>query len=283
MRYKFMRFPDGKAKAVTFSYDDGCRADIRFSQTITKYGLRCTFNICSGHIGNGHNLSADEIREHIIDKGHEIAVHGEFHRAPGCQTAIDGIKDVLNCRLGLEKTFGRIVRGMAYPDTGITRIHNGVSYESIKHYLTDLGIVYSRTLNGDNNLFMLPDDWHAWLPSVKHTNSKIMEYIDQFLSINLDGVYCASRYPRLFYMWGHSYEFDNDNNWEQLEQICEKLSGHEDIWYATNIQIYDYVKAYDSLVFSADGETVYNPTLIKVWFDVDGKLYSVDSGATIHI
>ena len=283
MRYRFMRFPDGKPKAVTLSYDDGCRADIRFSQTITEHGLRATFNICSGHIGGPNNLSAEEIREHIINKGHEIAVHGEYHRASGCQKTIDGIKDVLNCRLGLEKTFGGIIRGMAYPDSGITGMHNGTTYESIKHYLTDLGIVYSRTLGGDNTSFMLPADWHAWMPSVKHTNSNVMDYIDQFVSINLDGAYCASRYPRLFYMWGHSFEFDNDNNWELLDNICQKLSGHDDVWYAANIQIYDYVKAYDSLVFSADESTVYNPTLLKVWFDVDGKLYCVGSGETLHI
>ena len=27
MRYRFLRYPEGKAKAVTFSYDDGCRAE----------------------------------------------------------------------------------------------------------------------------------------------------------------------------------------------------------------------------------------------------------------
>ncbi len=278
-----MRFPDGKPKAVTLSYDDGCRADIRFSQTITKYGLRCTFNICSGHMGNEHNLSADEIREHIINKGHEVAVHGEYHRASGCQTAIDGIKDVLNCRLGLEKTFGGIICGMAYPDSGITRMQNGATYNNIKRYLTDLGIVYARTLGGDNDSFLLPNDWHAWMPTVHHRNPDVKQYIDKFLSIDVNNLYCASRYPRLFYLWGHSFEFENDNNWKLLDDICEKFSGHDDIWYATNMQIYDYVKAYDSLVFSADGMTVYNPTLLKVWFDVDGKLYCIGSGETLHI
>lgn len=28
MRYRLMRFPGGKAKAVTFSYDDGDRGDL---------------------------------------------------------------------------------------------------------------------------------------------------------------------------------------------------------------------------------------------------------------
>ena len=45
MKYFFPRFPGGKGKAVTLSYDDGCPEDIRFSDTISKYGLKCTFNL----------------------------------------------------------------------------------------------------------------------------------------------------------------------------------------------------------------------------------------------
>ena len=40
MRYKFLRFPGGKPKAVTLSYDDGVPEDRRFSDTITKYGIK---------------------------------------------------------------------------------------------------------------------------------------------------------------------------------------------------------------------------------------------------
>ena len=43
------------------------------------------------------------------------------------------------------------------------------------------------------------------------------------------------------------------------------------------------MQAYESLVYSADGTVVYNPTLTEVWFDVDGKLYSVKSGQTVTI
>lgn len=284
MRYRFLRFPNGKAKAVTFSYDDGCRYDIRFAETVNRYGIRCTFNINSGFMGNDdRHLSADEIKKYIVDTGHEIAVHGELHCAPGCVKAIDGIRDVMNCRLALEREFGGIVHGMAYPDSGIRRMHNGAEYGNIRRYLSDLGIVYSRTLGGDNNSFELPTDWLAWMPTAHHNNPEILKYIDEFVSLDIEKLYSASRYPRLFYMWGHSYEFEENNNWEHLEDICKRLSGHDDIWYATNIEIYDYVKAFDSLVISADGKTVYNPTLIKVWFDLDGTLYSIDSGETLRI
>ena len=285
MRYRFLRFPGGLSKAVTLSYDDGCKDDIRFSETICAHGLKCTFNINSGFIaekeGDWH-LTREQIKKYLIDTGNEIAVHGKYHRALGKVTPVDGIRDVLECRTELENDFGMIIRGMAYPDSGITRFENGAEYGNIKQYLTDLGIVYSRTLGGDNDSFALPTDWYAWMPTAHHTNPELFGYIDKFLNEPMSS-YDASQTPRLFYLWGHSFEFENNKNWDLLDKICSALSNKPDVWYATNIEIYDYVSAYRSLVFSADGSTVYNPTLLTVWFTEDGKLFSVKSGETLII
>ena len=281
--YRFLRFPGGKAKAVTLSYDDGCKHDIRFSEIISKYGLKCTFNLCDmGKENDSWRMSKEEIIKNIVEKGHEIAVHGIRHKAEGTARPIEGIRDVLDCRLELENAFGTIIRGMAYPDAGITYFANNATYEQIKNYLTELDIVYSRTLGGDNTSFELPQDWHCWMPTAHHCNPKIMEYIDEFLKLDLSPeAYHARRAPALFYLWGHSFEFDGANNWDLLENICDKLSGHDEIWYATNIEIYDYVQAYNSLVFSADTKIIYNPTLIDVWFDIEGTLYCIKSGETL--
>ncbi len=84
-------------------------------------------------------------------------------------------------------------------------------------------------------------------------------------------------------MWGHTYEFEQNNNWELIENICKKLGGRDDIWYASNMEIYNYVNAYYSLHYSADGRIIYNPTLYKIWVDIDGESYCIDSGETIRI
>ena len=281
MRYKFLRFPGGKPKAVTFSYDDGVREDIQLVEIINRHGIKCTFNLNNDIMRGENNFTDEEIKKYFLSDGHEVAVHGSMHRALGNVSAIDGIRDVLECRLELEKKTGKIIKGMAYPDTGITVFVNNASYESIKNYLKDLGIVYSRTLGGDNNSFQLPQDWYAWMPTAHHNNPQIMEYIDEFVNMDLSTkTYCARRQPRLFYMWGHSYEFRNADNWEHLEEICAKLGGKDDTWYATNLEIHDYVEAYNSLVYSADGRKVYNPTLIRIWVDVDGVLYDIAPGET---
>ena len=282
-RYRFMRYPEGRAKAVTLSYDDGIPEDKRFSDIISEYGIKCTFNL-NAKILRGDALTDEEIKEYMIGRGHEIAVHGALHRAEGSQRPIEGIKDILDCRLDLEKRFGIIVRGMAYPDTGINYFANGATYEKIKSYLVDLDIAYSRTLGGDNNSFMLPGDWHAWMPTAHHNNPELNRYVDEFLALDLSPkAYLARRAPALFYLWGHSYEFERNKNWEILYEFCEKIANKDDVWYATNMEIYEYVKAYNSLIFSADGSMVYNPTLVKIWFDIDGKPYSICPGETINI
>lgn len=286
MRYIFLRFPEGKPKAVTFSYDDGCRADIKLSEIFNRYGLKGTFNLNSAWLGKSDedwHLTPQEIREHIISKGHEIANHGAEHKANGNIRPINGILDVANCRLGLEKEFDMIVRGMAYPDTGIIYFHNGTTYEDVKAYLKTLDIAYSRTLGGTNASFELPDDWYRWLPTAHHDHPDVMDMIDKFVAYKSTDIYLARRTPKLFYLWGHAYEFDNNNNWDRMETICEKLANKPDTWYATNIEVYEYVEAYHSLIFSADGSKIYNPTVKQIWFEIDDVPYTIKSGETLNI
>lgn len=283
MRYCVLRFPEGKFKAVSLSYDDGVSADIRLAGILDQYGMKGTFNINSGFFGMSGKMTPEEIQKHILDAGHEVAVHGENHIAPGVARPGIAIADILNCRLDLEKRFGRIIRGMAYPDSGIRTMHGENKYSAICEYVKDLGIVYSRTLGSDNDNFRLPEDFIAWMPTAHHNNPKLKEYVEKFVSLREDKLYSASRFPRLFYLWGHSYEFDRDDNWNVIEQFCADISGREDTWYATNMEIYEYVAAYNALITSADGKTVYNPTLQTVWMDVDGKLYRIASGETVTI
>ena len=283
MRSVFMRYPGGKAKAVTFSYDDGVPQDQRLAAVFDKYGMKATFNF-NYECNRKFNLTKEQIKELFLSKGHEIAVHGAFHRANGNLRPIEGIRDVLDCRLELEAKCDQIIRGMAYPDTGITQMGNFGNYEQIKNYLTELDIAYARTLGGDNNSFLVPQDFHAWMPTAHHDNPNIMKYIDEFLNLDISpAAYHAKRIPRLFYIWGHSYEFDRNDNWGHMEAICQKFAGNEELWFATNIEIYDYVQAYKSLRYSADGHTVYNPTLLTIWLDADSKPYCIQSGETIRI
>jgi len=284
MNYYFLRFPEGKTKAVTFSYDDGCRADLKLAETLNKYGLKCTFNINSeGRSEDKRHLrlTNTEIAQYLLGTGHEIAVHGALHKAPGSVSLVDGIRDVLECRIALERAFGGIIKGMAYPNSGIRIFDNNASYSDVRSYIEQLGISYARTLGEDNNKFLMPEDWYSWVPTAHHDNPNLFNWMDEFLNLDINSLYAGAKRPKLFYIWGHAYEFEKNNNWNRLEKICEKISGKDDIWYATNIDIYNYTKAYHSMEFNVDRTIAYNPTLYTVWFHADGKDYCIKSGETI--
>ena len=283
MGYRFLRFPEGKEKAVTFSFDDGNKQDVQLAKLMTKYHLKCTFNF-NNMLCEEDRISVEDAKTYIIDKGHEIAVHGYNHKAEGCIRPIEGIRDILECRLELEQKFDRIIRGMAYPDFGIESIVEDVTYEQIKNCLKELDIVYARTLRSEKGDFRLPKDWHNWVPTTHYSNPEIMHYIDDFCGDKVKGwVHPATKYPKLFFIWGHSYEFDSDNNWDVMEDICKKFSTRQDIWFATNLEIYEYVTAYHSLVYSADGQMIYNPSLLDIWFDIGGKGFCIQSGETLKL
>ncbi|GAE29581.1 polysaccharide deacetylase [Halalkalibacter hemicellulosilyticusJCM 9152] len=87
----------------------------------------------------------------------------------------------------------------------------------------------------------------------------------------------------MLYVWGHSYEFDNDMNWDMIESFCKLVGGREDIWYATNMEIVDYLKAFRNLKFSADSQFALNPNALSVWLNVDGIIYEVKGGEQVRL
>ena len=74
---------NGKNKAVTFSYDDGITQDKRLIELFNKYGLKCTFNINSGLLGQDGYLDREGERvTHIKVKPEEVRTYAD---APGAQ------------------------------------------------------------------------------------------------------------------------------------------------------------------------------------------------------
>jgi hypothetical protein len=273
----FMRFPEGRSKALTLSYDDGVIEDIRLMEILDKHGLKCTFNINSGRFApegtNTRRMTKSQATELYTNSGHEVAVHGTMH--PWLETLPTAavVLDVINDRKLLEEQFGTIVRGMAYP--------YGTYNDSVVEALRACGIVYSRTVKATEK-FDIPTDWLRMPATCHHNNPRLMELAKKFAE-------SAPRRPQLFYLWGHSYEFDDNNNWNVIEEFAEYMGNRDDIWYATNIEIYDYIDAYNKLVFSTDAHTVYNPTAKTIYFassaaraDED-KIYSIAPNETIKI
>ncbi len=276
MKYRFMRFPDFRCKALTLSYDDANINDIRLAKLLHEYGIKCTFNVPGTEFPEERTawkLSADDAREIYYPLGHDVAIHGATHMSPYLCAPKDGMMDVMKNRAFLEKFFGKIVRGMAYPD------HGGTT-EEIRSYLKMMGITFARTVGTTHN-FALPENWLKWEMTVHNTEACWMELADKFLAKKPNDEYISHRESLVFSLWGHSFEFPADD-FRGIEAFCQKMGRRDDIWYVTNNELYDYVKAYESLVFSQENTFAYNPTQIGVWMDVDKKQYYVGPGETVY-
>ena len=130
--------------------------------------------------------------------------------------------------------------------------------------------------------FRLPTDWLRLTAICHHNDPKLFELADRFITESpLNQPF--HRESWLFYLWGHSYEFDDHNNWDRMETFAEKAGQKEDVWYATNIEIYDYINAYNNLKFSINGDYVYNPSCFPIWLKKNRTLFCVKPNDQIHI
>lgn len=260
-------WPEGRRKAFTVSYDDGVTQDIRLIELLNRYGIKGTFNLNSGLLGQSgminvgkkpatHNkVRPEEIKS--IYAGHEIASHGLYHTTICNTDSARCLNEILTCRKELEALMEQPLTGYAYAFGG----YDNTVLEALK----DCGITYARTIKATYN-FDIPENFLIWNPTCHHDDKMLPQLTERFLKD-------TSPFPllKLFYVWGHCYEFDQNDNWDHIEGFLERMSGHKDIWYATNGEIESYVSAYRRLVFSVDGRFVYNPTCTSVWVGAIGS------------
>ena len=99
MNAMYLRFPGGKAKALTFSYDDGVDQDIRLIDIFRKHGMRATFNINGGQFspegkvfpaGQVHRrMSASQVKATYTEDVCEVACHAYTHpHLTACSSAV---------------------------------------------------------------------------------------------------------------------------------------------------------------------------------------------------
>ncbi len=260
-----MTFPNGKYKVLTMSYDDGKAADRRLVEIFNQYRIKGSFHINSGLLGKGDRIPAAEVAN--LYKGHEVSAHTVTHPTIARSPKEQLIEEVMKDRKALEQIVRYPVRGLSYP--------NGSYNNQIKEMLPYMGIEYARTVHSTGN-FAIPDNFMEWQPTCHH-NQNLLELAEEFIHLH------KSQYLYMFYVWGHSYEFDLDQNWDKIEKFCRLTSDRDDIWYATNIQIVDYIHAFHRLQFSADSQFVYNPSAISVWLSVDGDIVEVEGGKQVDL
>lgn len=254
-------YPNFKTKALTFSYDDGSYQDEKLVEIFRKYNLTGTFNLNSSFMGKkgelnhaGFTIGFDKLAFSDMPKvydGFEIASHGVTH-ANFTKLSLNELKtEVYDDITALEKYCKNKIIGLAYPC--------GFYDDATVLKLKELNIEYARTID-DTYTFNLPENFLTWHPTCHDNYDKIFDLIGHFKSDNSDTL-------KLFYIWGHSFEFDkNDKDrWSNMDNICRELSGLDDVWYATNGEICEYIISSKKLMSGGINNSNFN-----IYIEADG-------------
>lgn len=215
-------------KALTFSYDDGIEQDRKLVEIFNKYGMKATFNLNTGIQTPESNFEIEGVyinrmkQEGLEElyRGHEIATHGLTHAAPTGMTKEQLDKEFLTDMSNIERIYGTYPVGMAYA-------YGCVDDEVVK-YLKSIGIKYGRTVEASHS-FEIPKEPLKLKATCHHDDDMLFELAEKFLKAEQE-----ENEQMLFYVWGHSYEFDVNNNWDRIEEFCKMMSGKADIFYGTN-------------------------------------------------
>ena len=269
-------YKNGNERAVTLSFDDGTVFDEKIIAIFNTYNLKATFNLNGGKARNprfavekdGAKLwdGSEELR--LLYRGHEIALHSYTHpkinELPDdeCRFEIEADK------AALEKAFDCKIRGYAAP--------YGRNDERITEILRENGICYNRLVVKNRSL-EAPADFLHWEPCPHFAffaTEEGKQLINEF--------FATEKPLPLLDVWGHSYEldeehFERDGRWDILdcprfewfENFCKTISNRKGVWYATNIEIYDYITAMRKAKF--DDTYIDNPTDETLFFSVNGK------------
>ena len=224
-----MNWTKNYKKAITFSYDDGVTPDLKLLEIFNKYGMKCTFNLnyglgptSGGWECNGKPVNRLDLKEHAkAYAGHEIAAHALTHQNLVEISVEEARKEMMEDREGLTQLFGKRPVGMAYP--------YGTFNDEVVTLLDELGFQYARTVWESCN-FDVQTDLLRFRPTCHHDNERLFELAEEFLALEPEE-------PKIFYIWGHSYEFEGNENWDRIEKLCQMVSGRDDIFYGTNAEV----------------------------------------------
>ena len=232
----YIKFWNGKKKAITFSFDDGVTQDVRMIKMLDKYNLKATFNINSNALGMKRTLeeqgylikhdknNPEDVRE--IYKNHEIASHTKDHHNLTLLNTEGILDQVVPDLKKLSDLAGYEVFGFAYPCGGVN--NDDRTAEVLK---TLTSVKYARTIES-THCFDVPKNMFRFDPTVYFVEDCLFDVVNEFLNSKSDK-------PQLLYIWGHTYQLDPGIaiSWEKFEKLCKLIANRDDIFYGTNREV----------------------------------------------
>lgn len=299
-----VRDENSPKKYVTLRFDDCTTQDAKIVEILKKYGVYgATFYLNTGLYGTEWDwvtelTGASHIRYTkdqlaAIYTGFDIGVHGYEHLSLKGLTN-DQIKNEVQKNVtdiaGLS-FFGKTPVGMAYAG-GTSEVTDAVRQYLVNNTSVRYGMGTVSTHN-----FALPETFMKWEPTAYFNESNANALIDQFIQTN-------PTTDMVLTLWGHGYEFDQYNSWDNFEAQIAKLAAAaaeegSEIVFVTNAQFYQLFKNeipampveadiddtrpdVIDMVVTGDGYDIYNPPSGADGYRYGAQYLYEDDGLTVH-
>lgn len=248
---------EDKKILFTTSWDDGSKFDLRLCDLFSKYNIRGTFYIPKQF--ELRTLSDNEIKE--ISKHHEIGAHTLSHIDLTKTPFKNAEKEIKESKEYLDELLGKDTKMFCYP--------RGFYNNEIKNIVKNSGFKGARNVKqwsfeAPQDFFEMETSIHIYpfpfrplnfilqyknpknflAPLIKHypeiTKRKLG--FKSFLSWNnlaLTNFFYARDFGKTFHLFGHSWEIEKYDMWQDLEKFLKFVSEQKNIIFAVNSDLLD--------------------------------------------
>lgn len=216
---------------VAQCWDDGVLNDARLAELLRKYNAKATFNICPArHKANERYISHwqgcvtgglawNELK--TVYDGFEVASHTMCHCNAGEVDDQVFLHQAVAAKNLLEDLFERPCRGFAWPC--------GMYTDETRKLLREAGFLYGRTCKNSENILTCED------PMILPSNCHVLN--DNFWEI-----FEKAKPSGVFYFWGHSYELNDEQKWQDFEEKIKRLSNDDEVEWINVVDIVNLIQ-----------------------------------------
>ena len=220
---------------LTTSWDDGQQFDEKLSSLLLDYGIKGTFYIAKNW--EGRIVDTDLIKD--LEKNFEIGAHTLSHSDLTSIPLKDADKEIKCSKEWLEKLLNHKIEMFAYP--------KGKYNDKIVKLVRQAGFLGARTLNFKTTLpknpFMMGVGCQASngspllrLKASLNSGMSFKSLLDWSVNAKLLFDYVMEN-GGIWHLWGHSWEIEENGDWEKLEKVLKYVSNKKNVYYLENREI----------------------------------------------
>lgn len=213
---------------------------------LKEYGLKATFYVApeNQEFAKQDLLSLPEIRD--LSHDFEIGAHSMTHRRLPTISEQEAAREIIESKEVLEQAIDKKINVFCYPGGAYTKLHAqlvrnaGYRYaRTVARYIFSVDDPYEAgtSVHAYNHRFGF-DLWHI-ARFVKFHPAKVLRCLewDTLAKAMFDRVI---KEGGIYHIWGHSWEIDERQDWERLENVFRYISANPEVSYVTNGELEAY-------------------------------------------